>query len=1424
MKRLIIIFLFLPIYCLVFSQKDINSYELMRTKLSVKQQIELASLPELKLPMHYKTKSIPHEVDNTTQSCYPGLFLQGGMSCGQAACVGIGFTYEVNRVRELDGTLTANKYPTHFTWNWENGGNGYYGASYHHSMIVLKTVGNPNMEIYGGTHDFGGGKRFMSGYDAYYEGMQNRISKAYAINCADEEGILTLKHWINDHLDGSDVGGVAFFYSQHQNPSTILPVGTEHAGEKVVVSWGASANHAMSITGYNDSIKWDYNGDGQYTNNIDLNGDGIIDVRDWEIGAFKMNNTYSSPYDGWMMYRTLALASNEGGIWSHTANVLYAIKEYSPMLTYKINLNYTKRGRIKIMTGFSTNISDTKPEYYMSFPIIDYQGGNYYMQGGTEEEDKHIEFGLDVTPFLDIIESGTPCKFFFQVLENDADGSGSGKIMNFSVIDYSSGSPVEHSSTQTNQIILQNNVTSVSVQHTPTFSKPEITTSTLPNANVYHQYSHQMQAQAGTPPYRWEFDTDYQINETISPPTQATTNLSGTYINLPFEFNYYDETYTGFYLSKKGYIDFSGETYSFPYNNNDLSNVSVSFMNRKGIASFFSNTTCNTYYVSNPNYYIIRWVGTGIDASLKIESNGKITIYYNNCLPNPNTVWVSGLSLGNLTNFSLTPKSGGVENITATGYEFVPMSVPEIFTLSQDGLLSGIPTEEILAHPLNFKITDTKGIINRKSIPISTEGLIINYNIITANNNIIEWGENVNLNLILRNATESPLTNLSISLSCTNPNVTIIDGYELVGTLNPQQESQINAAMNFNLNFNFYNEQEIIFHLTANSDQNIWEFDIIYPVYTADIKLIEYFVDDLDNNRLDIGETSDILYTFANEGGADIDEIQILVTSSDPFLTINQNTANLGMMESGLSYNAYFNFTTDTDCLPGHVAVLNFHITGTNGYEKDIIGYVSIGQILEDWETGGFESYNWNNGGDSPWFISDIEPYEGTYCLKSGNITDNQNSILEIELQVIAAGNISFYRKVSCEYDANNSNYDYFAFYIDNIEQQRWDGILEWGKETYAISAGIHNFKWVYHKDVSVAANQDCAWIDLIEFPSIYDAPSLLTLSVEEINKTMYPNETASDTIYISNLGGGIINYNLEIMNDLPWIRKNRNITGSNITCSAQSFFAGDTVAWTFYAKNVSTDSEWLNEISINFPEGFLIDSITDFYDQSDDTLHIINGTPGDGANFTWFGENPSNNYGLITPNEIAHATAYGIINENFEENMKIYYSLQGDIYGVEPHFVEDSLEILNYGPQINWISADINSGNLGIGQENAIPLSFDTQELLPGEYMCNLKIFTNDDTVVIPINLTVLYPVNATQNKITGIEVYPNPAKNSVTIQSEDIITKIGLINSLGQSIYQQNTNDTMLNLNVEKYASGIYYLKLETNTNCNFFKLIIE
>ena len=121
--------------------------------------------------------------------------------------------------------------------------------------------------------------------------------------------------------------------------------------------------------------------------------------------------------------------------------------------------------------------------------------------------------------------------------------------------------------------------------------------------------------------------------------------------------------------------------------------------------------------------------------------------------------------------------------------------------------------------------------------------------------------------------------------------------------------------------------------------------------------------------------------------------------------------------------------------------------------------YKSVGLILEDWETGTFFSYPWTFAGSADWIITDVDPFEGTYCAKSGVITHNQTSEMLVELNVTSADNISFYRKVSSE-----GSYDYLQFWIDGTQQEQWSGEVAWGQVSYPVTAGLHTFKWVLFK------------------------------------------------------------------------------------------------------------------------------------------------------------------------------------------------------------------------------------------------------------------------------------------------------------------------------------------------------------------------
>jgi PKD repeat protein len=135
-------------------------------------------------------------------------------------------------------------------------------------------------------------------------------------------------------------------------------------------------------------------------------------------------------------------------------------------------------------------------------------------------------------------------------------------------------------------------------------------------------------------------------------------------------------------------------------------------------------------------------------------------------------------------------------------------------------------------------------------------------------------------------------------------------------------------------------------------------------------------------------------------------------------------------------------------------------------------------ESIEDWETGSFSQFDWQTGGNANWYVTDYLPYEGSYCARSGDINDNQNSWISLIYDVYAAQDISFWLKVSSE-----ASYDYLRFYIDGVQQDSWAGIVPWQQVSYPVTVGTHTFKWQYDKDVSVSTGDDAAFIDYIVFP-----------------------------------------------------------------------------------------------------------------------------------------------------------------------------------------------------------------------------------------------------------------------------------------------------------------------------------------------------
>jgi len=349
-------------------------------------------------------------------------------------------------------------------------------------------------------------------------------------------------------------------------------------------------------------------------------------------------------------------------------------------------------------------------------------------------------------------------------------------------------------------------------------------------------------------------------------------------------------------------------------------------------------------------------------------------------------------------------------------------------------------------------------------------------------NGIPEYGELINLSLEVKNVGNVDAQDVTVNISTEDEYITITDNSENYGFLAAGEKMTIESAFTFEIAANIPDDHMISFEVEAIGEET-WYSDFNITAFAPELLIGNLFINDVDNgngnHRLDPGETVIVEIESTNNGHCACFGVLGSLESNCDFINIqNTNYPFLGLM-AGETALAYFTITVDFEAPVGEYVELIYTLEH-EAYIAEKSVEVRVGLFAEDWETGGFESFNWTFSGSTDWLVSGEEPYEGEWCAKSGNIEDLQNSTLLLEYEIQQDDSISFYRKVSSE-----PGYDYLTFYIDNNQQGSWSGEMDWERVAYPVTAGNHTFRWAYTKDTYVSNGSDCGWIDFIELPIV---------------------------------------------------------------------------------------------------------------------------------------------------------------------------------------------------------------------------------------------------------------------------------------------------------------------------------------------------
>ena len=454
---------------------------------------------------------------------------------------------------------------------------------------------------------------------------------------------------------------------------------------------------------------------------------------------------------------------------------------------------------------------------------------------------------------------------------------------------------------------------------------------------------------------------------------------------------------------------------------------------------------------------------------------------------------------GSILPFRIEPTENNVSHMPTLpiGMDFFTVSAdPGSYVgISKDGLLYGAGmigesgTADIAIQPITSGGDVTICVTHPQRIPYinvipaaAMEGAYLAFNDVQCEQLLIT-GAYVAPTVSLKNVGIETANNIDVVLSTESEYIDLLTTTATVPSIAPDEVYEIANAFAFNVGVDIPNNTRVRFFLTCTSGDDVWEsrFDL-------DFSAPDFDVTNITNTDLTPGGSGTLTFDIANVGGANAENCIFEVYSSSDDITLSNNSFEIPSIAAGETINFPVGLTVSSNVEIGATYEISYLMTSGH-YSVAGSNVVTVGNIVESFETGDFSMYDWQFGGSANWTIVSGESNSGTYSAKSGSILDNQQTDLILTTEILADGEVSFFKKVSSE-----NSWDKLFFYIDNVEKGNWSGDVSWSQESYPVSAGTHTFKWSYQKDYSVSGGSDCAWIDDIQFP-----PTSVTLALNPV-------------------------------------------------------------------------------------------------------------------------------------------------------------------------------------------------------------------------------------------------------------------------------------------------------------------------------------
>jgi len=217
-------------------------------------------------------------------------------------------------------------------------------------------------------------------------------------------------------------------------------------------------------------------------------------------------------------------------------------------------------------------------------------------------------------------------------------------------------------------------------------------------------------------------------------------------------------------------------------------------------------------------------------------------------------------------------------------------------------------------------------------------------------NNQADYGEFISLDMSLKNVGIEVAQGVDATLTTESDYVTIVDNHFDYGDIDDDDSVMMPGAFSFEVDEVIPDNHNVMFTLTmTDTEGNEWESNFGLRIYSPMFEIGSFWVDDTEhgdgNGRLDPGEVADIIVEYTNTGGAPAMSPESEFFAANPYLTIQDYHFEHEIIESGETIEVTHTVEAHPSTIEGTFVDVFFSIEDAQYAESE--QELVIGQVPE---------------------------------------------------------------------------------------------------------------------------------------------------------------------------------------------------------------------------------------------------------------------------------------------------------------------------------------------------------------------------------------------------------------------------------------------------------------------------------------------